>query len=167
MKDFTAIDFEIAIGHNSPCAVGIITVENGIITDEYFTLIQPPNNKYIWRCTNVHGLTARDTENSPYFIEIYPEIKKRLFNKTVVAHNESFDRSVLQKSMFDNGLDYSELNIPHAWECTMKLCRSNSKYPSGALNDCCAIEGIRLNHHEALSDARACATLYLKIKNYD
>jgi DNA polymerase III epsilon subunit-like protein len=28
------------------CSVGIVTVENGEITDEYHALIQPPNNKY-------------------------------------------------------------------------------------------------------------------------
>ncbi len=164
MKDFTAIDFETAYLHHI-CTVGIVTVENGKITDEYHSLVKPPNNEYNWYCTNVHGLTASDTENAPYFIEIYPEIKKRLCNKIVVAHNESFDRSVLQKTMADNALDYAELNIPHAWECTMKLCRPNSKYPSGKLNDCCASEGIELNHHEALSDARACAELFLRLQS--
>jgi DNA polymerase-3 subunit epsilon len=44
------------------------------------------------------------------------------------------------------------------------MCRASSKYPSGKLNECCVIEGIQLNHHEALSDARACAELFLRIK---
>ena len=43
---FTAIDFETATSkHNSACSVGIVTVENGIIVDEYQTLIQPPKNE--------------------------------------------------------------------------------------------------------------------------
>lgn len=42
---FTAIDFETATGHpESACAVGIVMVEEGVIVDEYYTLIQPPNN---------------------------------------------------------------------------------------------------------------------------
>ena len=106
---FTAIDFETATGNrNSACAVGIITVENGIITDEYYSLIKPPNNEYNWHNIQVHGITKRDTQNAPTFKRVYPEIKKRLKGKIIVAHDESFDRSVLQKTMTENGLDYSE-----------------------------------------------------------
>ena len=160
---FTAIDFETAKGHDSPCAVGIVTIKNGQITDEYYTLIKPPNNEYTTYTIQVHGITPHDTENSPVFAEVYPEIKKRLQNQIVVAHNVAFDRSVLQKTMIANSLDYCELNISNNWRCTMKLCKANKKYPSGKLNECCAIEGIKLNHHEALSDAKACAELFLRI----
>ena len=66
--------------------------------------------------------------------------------------------------MFDNKLDYSELNISDTWECTMKYCRAIDRFPSGKLNECCSGEGIQLNHHEALSDAKACAELFVRIK---
>ena len=158
---FTAIDFETAIRHYI-CAVGIVTVENGKITDEYHALIQPPNNEYNWHNIQVHGITESDTKNAPTFDKVYPEIKKRLQGKIIVAHNESFDRSVLQKTMAENGLDYSELKISERWECTMRLCRAIDKYPSGKLDECCAVDSIELKHHEALSDARACAELYLR-----
>ena len=39
---FTAIDFETATAFH-PCSVGIVTVENGIIVDEFVSLIKPPN----------------------------------------------------------------------------------------------------------------------------
>ncbi len=163
--NFVAIDFETAVKHHI-CAVGIVTVENGIIVDEFYSLIQPPYNEYNWYCTQVHGITSRDTENAQTFAEIFPELKKRLENNVVVAHNESFDRNVLKKSMLDYKLNYEELNIPDRWECTMRLCRASKKYPSGKLNECCAVEGIELNHHEALSDARACAELFLRINDF-
>jgi DNA polymerase III epsilon subunit-like protein len=35
---FTAIDFETAIGHH-PCSVGIVTVENGVVVDEFVVLL--------------------------------------------------------------------------------------------------------------------------------
>ena len=162
--NFVAIDFETAERHHI-CAVGIVTVENVSIVDEYYALVKPPNNKYSWRTKQIHGIQESDTENSPSFIEVYPEIHKRISNKTVIAHNESFDRNTLIKSMIDNELNYSDLKLPDRWECTMKLCRANDRYPSGKLNECCAVEGIKLNHHEALSDARACALLYLEIKS--
>jgi DNA polymerase-3 subunit epsilon len=165
--NFTAIDFETANGHATPCAVGIVTVVNGKISDEYYTLIQPTNNQYNWHTIQVHGITPEDTKHAPNFLAIYPEIKMRLQDKIVVAHNIAFDRSVLQKTMLANNIDYSELNISDNWRCTMQMCRTISKYPSGKLYECCIVEGVELNHHEALSDARACAELYLKIKKYD
>ncbi len=154
--NFVAIDFETAVGkRNSACAVGIVTVENGEIVEEYFTLIQPPDNEYFYRNIMVHGINPEDTANTPFFNELYPEIKKRLAGKTIVAHNESFDRSVLRKTMEHYNLDYEELNIADKWECTYRI-------HGEALNVCCQKHGIELNHHEALSDARACAMLYLK-----
>jgi DNA polymerase-3 subunit epsilon len=158
--NFVAIDFETATHHHI-CAVGIVTVENGLITDEYVALIQPPGNWYNWYNTQVHGITSRDTKNAPLFDAIFPEIKNRLSGKLVVAHNEAFDRNVLKKTMLDYGLDYSELNIADRWECTVKIYRAKGYHPAN-LEACCKIQKIALNHHEALSDAQACALLYLK-----
>ena len=52
-------------------------------------------------------------------------MSRRLKGQVVVAHNESFDRRVLQKTMAENNFDYLELNISKKWECTMKLCKTN------------------------------------------
>lgn len=63
---FAAIDFETATGYmESACAVGIVTVTDGEITDEYYSLIQPPENEY-WRANMlVHGITPGMTESLP------------------------------------------------------------------------------------------------------
>ena len=165
--NFTAIDFETATGKRySACAIGIITVENGKIIDEYDSLIQPPDNEYSYYNTNVHGITENDTFNALTFPDIYPEIRERLAGKTIVAHNESFDRGVLQKTMEYYDLNYSELNILNPWECTLKIYRAKGYHPA-SLDICCKRQGIKLNHHEALSDARGCAMLYLKSANLE
>ena len=156
---FTAIDFETATRHHI-CSVGIVTFENGKIVDEYHALIKPPNNEYNWRNIQVHGITESDTEDVPLFDEIYPEIKKRIYGKILVAHNESFDRSVLSKTMIDYNINYSELNIADKWECTLKIYRAKGYSPAN-LGACCEKHGIELQHHQALSDARACAKLFL------
>lgn len=157
--NFTAIDFETATGYH-PCSVGIVTVENGIIVDEFVTLIKPPNNVYSPFTIQVHGIYPRDTLNAKSFDQVYPEIQKRLQNRIVVAHNESFDRNVLIKSMELYNLDYSALNLALRWECTVKIYKAKGFKPT-KLSDCCSAMKIDLNHHEALSDARACAKLYL------
>lgn len=157
--NFTAIDFETATSYH-PCSVGIVTVENGIITDEFVTLIKPPNNVYNPFTIQVHGIYPRDTVNAKSFAQVFPEIEKRLKNRVVVAHNESFDRNVLVKSMLLYGLNYDDLNIASKWECTVKIYKAKGIKPT-KLSDCCREMNIKLNHHEALSDARACAKLYM------
>mgnify|MGYP003493540058 FL=1 len=157
--NFVAIDFETATAYH-PCSVGIVTVENGVIVDEFVTLIKPPRNEYSPFTIAVHGIYPRDTLNAKNFAQVFPEIQKRLQNRIVVAHNESFDRNVLAKSMALYGLDYESLNIGYRWECTVKIYKAKGLKPT-KLSDCGREMQIELNHHEALSDARACAKLYL------
>lgn len=161
IMNFTAIDFETATGApNSACAVAIITVENSIITEQYETLIQPPENKYWYRFTkDIHGISWRDTSGKPDFAELYPEIKTRLQGRLLVAHNARFDRNVLQKTMEHHGLNSSDLEIA-GWDCTLEIYQAKGFKPAN-LAACCERLNIELNHHEALSDALACAKLYL------
>ncbi len=159
---FSAIDFETATGKRySACAVGITTIENGKIVDEYTSLIKPPDNEYSYYNTKIHGLTSFDTAHAPLFPDVYPEILKRLSGNTIVAHNEAFDRSVLKKTLEYYDLDFSALGLSNPWECTLKIYRQKG-YSPASLDACCKRQGIKLNHHEALSDARGCAMLYLK-----
>ncbi|MEO0059574.1 MAG: hypothetical protein RLZZ312_1221 [Bacteroidota bacterium] len=160
---FTSIDFETATGRpESACAVGIVTVENGIIVEEFETLIQPPNNYYWYGNIQCHGIKPIDTLNKPMFDDLFPVIKKHLFGKRLVAHNERFDRNVLMKTMKYYGLYYDELEIINEpmWDCTCKIYRKKGYKPAN-LRYCSDQNNIELNHHDALSDARACAKLYL------
>lgn len=156
--NFVAIDFETAVKHHI-CSVGIVTVANGLIVDEFTSLIRPPENRYNWYNIQVHHIEPTDTEDALPFDQVYPEIRKRLKGQLVVAHNESFDRPTIQKTMADFGLDYAELDLPEYWKCTCKIYRSKGFNPA-SLDACCEKLGIELNHHEALSDARGCAELY-------
>jgi DNA polymerase-3 subunit epsilon len=158
---FTAIDFETATGYyHSVCAVGIVSVENGIIKDKYYSLVQPPDNYYSWRNIQVHGIRPEDTKDTPLFPGVFEEMREWIEGKIIVAHNEVFDRNVLQKTMQYYGLNYQNLNLSSRWECTCKLYRAKGYRPA-SLNACCHRLGIGLKHHEALSDAVACAELFL------
>lgn len=158
--NFTAIDFETATGYrNSACAVGIVTVENGEIVEQYSTLIRPPENYYWGINIDIHGIRPADTAHVSDFAGLYPEIHRRLVGRTLVAHNASFDRDVLQKTMSHHQLDYDDLQVA-GWECTCNIYKAKGFRPAN-LAACCERLGIELNHHEALSDALACAKLYL------
>ncbi len=158
---FVAIDFETANAkYYSACSVGIVTIEDGEVIDEYYTLIKPPHNEYHWGNVRVHGIKAKDTVNAPSFPEILPEIIKRLKGQTVVAHNELFDRGVLRKTALYYHIEVPEMDLNEPWECTVKICRANG-HQKANLRACSDFHKITLNHHNALSDARACALIYL------
>ena len=153
MRNFTAIDFETAQGYRwSICQVGLVRVENGIITQEVNVLVQPPYNYYWNRFTDIYGIAAKDTLNSPTVAQVWHQIAPYIENQNVVAHNGfGFDFPVLSKT-----LDYYNLSTPDYNKfCTYKIYRTN-------LADLCKKHNIPLNHHDALSDAKACAELYLK-----
>jgi len=151
MPTFTAIDFETAnYDRTSICQVGLVRVEKGIVTKEISLLVQPPGNYYVWRLTNLHGISAAQTRNSPSFAEIWLLLEPYISNQTVVAHNGAFDFDVLQKSLEHYGV----VDPVYTKECTYRIFKKR-------LNVLCVEHGIELNHHEALSDARACVRLFL------
>ncbi len=153
MKNFTAIDFETAQGYRwSICQVGLVRIENGITAKEINVLVQPPNNYYWTRFTDIHGISAEKTINSPTFNQVWHQIAPYIENQNVIAHNGfGFDFPVLNKT-----LDYYNLDTPEYNKfCTYKIYKSN-------LANLCQEHKIPLNHHDALSDAKACAELYLR-----
>jgi len=149
---FTAIDFETAQGYrHSICQVGLIRIENGIITNEINLLVQPPDNYYWKNFIAIHGITPEDTAQSPTFDKIWQQIEPFISNQHVVAHNGiCFDFPVLQQT-----LAYYGLSTPYFEKHdTYRIYKSN-------LASLCREYCIKLNHHDALSDARACAELFL------
>lgn len=64
MSCFTAIDFETAQNPRwSICQVGIVLVEGGRVVDTVTKLVQPPDNYYSNRITDMHGICTTDTLN--------------------------------------------------------------------------------------------------------
>jgi DNA polymerase-3 subunit epsilon len=153
---FTAIDFETAQGYRwSICQVGVVRVENGIITKEIDLLVQPPNNYYWKRFTDIHGISASDTSHAPTFDQVWQQIAPYIENQNVVAHNGfGFDFPVLSKTLEYYGLSTPDYNK----FCTYRLYGTN-------LASLCREHDIPLNHHDALSDVRACGELFLRRRN--
>lgn len=149
---FTAIDFETAQGPRwSICQVGLVRMEQGRVTDKLSLLVRPPDNYYWDKFTEIHGLCWEDTAHSENFAQVWPTVMPFIEGQTVVAHNAAFDCGCLRQTLQYYGLD--EPAYEHA--CTLQLYRKG-------LAACCREHGIALNHHDALSDALACAELYLR-----
>lgn len=149
--DFTAIDFETAQGAcHSICQIGLVQVENGKIVSTINQLIQPPDNYYSYYNIKVHGITPEMTRNSPSFDDFWGNLKPYIEGQKVVAHNASFDISCVKHT-----LAYYDLAMPcFEQQCTYRIFKKK-------LSVLCEQYRIPLNHHDALSDAMACAKLYL------
>ena len=148
---FTAIDFETAnYGRNSICQVGLVRVEDGEITDEVSRLVQPPENRYHPFFPGIHNIYPSMTERSPFFGKIWASIEPYFRDETVVAHNMAFDGACLRAALVDSSIE----PVPYKSECTYRIF-------GRGLKSLCDEFSIPLDHHDALSDARACAQLYM------
>ncbi len=154
MLDFTAIDFETAHQARwSICQVGLVRVENSQIVHTYSSLIQPPDNQYVKWNTAIHGISSYLTRESPFFPELWKEMKGYIENQLVVAHNVSFDAECLEQT-----LRYYHLEIPDfKVDCTYRKT-------GVSLDAACWGLDIKLErHHDALCDALACADIYMRL----
>ncbi|MEB3211362.1 MAG: 3'-5' exonuclease [Leptolyngbyaceae bacterium] len=157
MTTFVAIDFETANHYrDSACAVGLVKVENHQIVDKKHLLIRPPSSYF--RFTDIHGITWHDVVHEPDFYGHWPQIHDFIHGADfLAAHNASFDRSVLYACC-----DARQIQRPtHGFECTVKLARKSWVLPNAKLPTVCKYLNIPLNHHEALSDAEACARIVI------
>lgn len=157
MQDFAAIDFETAnFERSSVCSVGVVIVRNGEIVDKFYSLIQPEPNYYNYRCRQVHGLCAADTDDAPIFPDVWKQIEPLIEGLPLVAHNKSFDECCLRAVFRVYQMDYPE----YPFYCT--CIASRRVWPGGRHNlDVIAARcGYHLqNHHHALADAEACAAI--------
>ena len=155
---FLAIDFETAdYGRDSACAIGLARADGTGILSRTSFLIRPPRRDFVF--TYIHGITWEDVARQPTFGQLWPRLKPHFEDiEFVAAHNATFDRGVLLACCAAAGL------IPPdaPFRCTMRLARQVwGIYPT-RLPDVCRRLGIPLNHHEALSDTLACASIMVR-----
>ncbi len=158
---FIAIDFETAnSSRNSPCEIVLVKVEDFQIIEEKSFLIRSKDNYFDFYNTYLHGIDEVMVENEAEFDEVYEKIKSDFESYPIIAHNASFDMSVLRHTLDLYGIDYSETQ----YSCTYQMVREGSNsLLSYRLDSVCNHYGIELEHHRALPDAIACAKIATRI----
>lgn len=157
MTSFLAIDFETAnYAADSACAIGLVRVENGKISHEEVHLIRPPSPEFYF--THIHGLTWKNVEKSLSFGELWPEITPLFKNVDfLAAHNSGFDSKVLKSCCETFGV-----SVPQSdFICTVQLARKMWEVRPTKLPNVAHFLGLELDHHDALSDSRACANIVI------
>jgi len=168
---FIAIDFETAnSSRNSVCEIGIAVVENSKIIESISYLVRPIDNKFDYYNTRIHGIDADKVKDEPEFNEIWNKIKHYFAGSNVVAHNAGFDFSVLRQVLDLYEIEYPELKYSCSYQISKRAWKGQLSY---RLDSMCKFLGIDLEHHNAKSDASACAEISIKafsennIQNFD
>ncbi len=159
--NFVSIDFETANEkRNSPCSIGIVVVRDGEVAEKVHHLIKPKEMRFMPINIGIHGIRPKMVENEPEFDEVWNKIKHYFDDNLVIAHNASFDISVLRKT-----LELYEIEMPKFnYACTMKLSRNFYRDIDNAkLNTVNKFLGYEFIHHDALYDALACSNILLNI----
>ncbi|VUT27902.1 MAG: DNA polymerase III subunit epsilon [Candidatus Syntrophoarchaeum sp. GoM_oil] len=132
--------------------------KNRKIKASYHTLINP--NRDV-SATHIHGITASMVKDAPTFGEIVGNVLSPIKDRTIVAHNASFDKRFLISELRRLNIDIDD--YPNL--CTLKLARYLfPELPSKKLYILCKYLDIPSNpNHSAYEDSRATALLFDKM----
>lgn len=157
-RSFTAIDFETANYHrNSACQLGIAVVESGKIIESLSWLIKPPSP--IFTFTYLHGIDYGMVRHQPTFSELWHRIEPYIANQVIAAHNATFDVSVLVAALNHYNIAVPQFQVIDSLTVARRTWPElpNHKLDTVAKKVCCD-----LRHHDAKSDALACAHIILQ-----
>lgn len=141
--------------NDSICSMGISVVENGVVVDSRYDLVDP-EARFDSFNVRLHGISPEMVRGKQTFPQLWEQIEPLFDSGVLVAHNAPFDMGVLAKCFRRYGLrregdDYA---------CTVRLGRvCLPQAPNHKLNTLCDMLNIPLEHHNAASDSHACAQL--------
>ena len=142
MKNYAILDIENPNARgNSICAIGLIIVQDGKISERKYSLINP-EDRFDRMNSEITGLTESMVLDAPTLPECWKEIEAVLCENTIVGHSIRYDLSVLSKA-----LERYDLAVPEFhYICTLKLSQSlinSDSYKLGKL-----VNDIGYTYHE-------------------
>ena len=162
--DCCVIDFETATHYNnSACSIGMAFIKDLEIVEQFYSLIQPPGNRYAQSNIRVHGITSKETATAPTFDEVWPQIESKIIStRYISAYNSQFDMGVLLESARYYGIEVPEFKTfdamffnPSYRNQTMKLSALARQF------------GFTFEAHNAMADAEVTAKILIEtMKEY-
>lgn len=164
LGSFVAIDYETAnSAYESVCAVGVTLVEENVIKSNFYTLINPPEEFSFFDSfnTSIHNIYKKDVKNSPSFGDVWEDIEKLYAPKNLpmACHYAGFDIRVTEALLGYLGNEFTEINFYDTCTISKKVWPELINFK---LNTISQYLNIELDHHNAASDAQACAQIALK-----
>ncbi len=155
-----ALDFETAnYDAHSACQIGVVRIENWQVSKSQAWLIKPPSDDFVF--TYLHEISWNDVAGEADWAKLWPELKPWFDGADyLAAHNAPFDRGVLQAACNHYGINAPATRFLD----TVSIARKVWNIFPTKLNLVCEKLKIELNHHEALSDAKACAEILIQAR---
>lgn len=143
--------------------VAVVRVDvSGAVVSEFSTLIDPERNP---GATHIHGLSVEDLQGAPRFGEVLGELLRHLDGAVLVGHNVQFDAGFLREEFLRAGIVMPRVPVLCTRELSQTVLPRLGDYRLAA---CCRALGIAQGpEHQALEDARATATLFIRLWNED
>ena len=165
MHPFVALDFETAnASRDSACALGLVKIVEAEVVAQRHYLIRPPSSFFHWFNVEIHGITWEMVQDEPTIGQQWTTLSAFLADAHfLVAHNASFDRGVMRACCQRYGVTMP----PQKFLCTVSLARQAwPDLESHRLNVVSRFLQIPLKHHDAASDALACAHILLQAMSH-
>lgn len=159
IERYIAFDVETPNSFNHRMSsIGISVIEDGEIVREFDTLINPETHFDRFN-VQLTGISPYLVEDAPNFAQIWELIGPLMSSGVLLAHNAPFDLGVLAKCLRDYEIDWKP-RVRYADTCRMaRVCYP--KLVNHRLNTVSEHLGVTLDHHQASSDAHACAEIFL------
>ena len=95
-RSFVALDFKTADnGRDSACALAVVRVDSGTITESAEHLIQPPRRIFLH--TAIHGIRWADVQFARPFDDVWSGLNSMFLGVDfIAAHNCGFEKSVVR-----------------------------------------------------------------------
>ena len=139
-------------------AIGVTVIEDGAIVGTYETLVNPETHFERFH-TQLTGITPEMVAGKPAFPALWEKLVPVFNSGVLIAHNASFDLSVLSKCLQDYGIGWKP-QVSYACTCQMGR-RLLPQLPNHKLDTLCSHLRLSLDHHRAGSDSRACGEILL------
>ena len=157
--NFCALDVETAnCSRSSICQIGVVTVRDGAVIGGWETFVDPEDDFDDFN-TGLHGIGPRDIVGAPQFPEALELVRQRIRDLPLVSHS-SFDRTAFAQAAEE--WDVAPLDV--AWHDSLRFSRRFLPDIKGGygLRNLADVLSLDLNHHNAVSDAKACAEVVLR-----
>ena len=111
MSRFIVFDVETPNRYNNRMsAIGIDVIEDGVIVNEYYSLVNP-EQPFDYFNTRLTGISKETVAGAPTFPVLWGEIEPLMSSGLLVAHNAIFDMNVLKKCLRDYQIIVNDFNI--------------------------------------------------------
>jgi ATP-dependent DNA helicase DinG len=140
--------------------IGAVRVENGRITEEFQTLINP-GVKLPTYIQDLTGLTDEELADAPETDQVIGDFLRFVGGSVLVAHNADFDLRFLNEALEDAGYLAYAGEVVDTLPLAQILWPRENSYALEALTR--SLEIVHENPHRALYDAKATGEVFMRL----